>query len=399
MNIWRSLRGLPRDVWVLAVASLVNRAGTMVLPFLVLYLTSEQGFSAPRAGLALAVYGAGSIIAAPIAGRLSDRIGPLPIMRWSLGLTGLLLLVYPFVTGFFPIVTVTLAWAIVSEAFRPANLAMIADIATPEQRKPAFALMRLAINLGMSIGPAAAGFIAAKSFPMIFLVDAVTTMLAALVLVLTPIAAAKHVVTEATHQMHSGGLRRLLVLDDRRYLLFLGALFLTGVVFFQHEGVLSLFLVEDLGLSPAFYGMLFSINTVMIVFIEVPLNAATAHWDHKRGLAIGAFLFAAGSGLFVFATGPVLIIVGIMIWTFGEMMLFPQASAYVAEIAPSHRRGEYMGAYSLAFNFAFAVAPWAGTVVFAEFGARVLWGGVFLIGAVSAFMMTHVNTEVSHNKA
>ncbi len=399
MNIWRSLRGLPRDVWVLALASLVNRAGTMVLPFLVLYLTREQGFSAPRAGLALAVYGAGSIVAAPIAGRLSDRIGPLPIMRWSLALTGLLLLAYPFVTGFLPIIAVTLVWAIVSEAFRPANLAMIADIATPEQRKPAFALIRLAINLGMSIGPAAAGFIAAKSFPMIFLVDAVTTMLAALVLFITPMAGARHVVSEDRQPTHAGGLRRLLVLDDRRYLLFLGALFLTGIVFFQHEGVLSLFLVEDLGLSPAFYGMLFTINTVMIVFMEVPLNAATAHWDHKRGLAIGAFLFAAGSGLFMFATGPVLIIVGIIVWTFGEMMLFPQASAYVAEIAPSHRRGEYMGAYSLAFNFAFAIAPWAGTAVFAEFGARVLWGGVFLIGAVSAFMMTHVSTEVSPNRA
>jgi predicted MFS family arabinose efflux permease len=393
MNIWRSLKGLPRDLWILSAASLINRAGTMVLPFLVLYLTREQGWSAPRAGLALAVYGAGSIIAAPLAGRLSDRIGPLPIMRWSLILTGMLLLAYPFVSGFAGVIAITLAWAIVSEAFRPASLALIADIVTPEQRKPAYALTRLAINLGMSVGPAAAGFIAAKSFSLIFVVDAITTILAGLVLFFTPLESVRHVPQGGSSAGIIEQLRRLLVLDDRRYLLFLGALFLTGVVFFQHEGALPLFLVEDLGLSPAFYGMLFTVNTVMIVFMEVPLNAATSHWPHRRALAIGAFLFAAGSGIFVFANGPAVIVAGVMIWTVGEMMLFPQASAYVAEIAPPHRRGEYMGAYSLSFSLAFAFAPWAGTATFAAFGAVTLWVGVFIIGCISAFMMLQVTTE------
>ena len=393
MNIWRSLKGLPRDLWILSAASLVNRAGTMVLPFLVLYLTREQGWSAPRAGLALAVYGAGSIIAAPLAGRLSDRIGPLPIMRWSLMLTGLLLLAYPFVTGFAGVIAITLVWAIASEAFRPASLALIADIVTPEQRKPAYALTRLAINLGMSVGPAAAGFIAAKSFALIFVVDAITTILAGLVLFLTPLESVRHVSQAGALAGPIAQLRRVLVLDDRRYLLFLGALFLTGVVFFQHEGALPLFLVEDLGLSPAFYGMLFTVNTLMIVFMEVPLNAATSHWPHRRALAIGAFLFAAGSGIFVFANGPAVIVAGVMIWTVGEMMLFPQASAYVADIAPPHRRGEYMGAYSLSFSLAFAFAPWAGTATFAAFGAVTLWVGVFIIGCISALMMLQVTTE------
>jgi len=82
-----------------------------------------------------------------------------------------------------------------------------------------------------------------------------------------------------------------------------------------------------------------------------------------------------------------------VVWTFGEMMLFPQASAYVADIAPAHRRGAYMGAYSLAFSLAFAVAPWAGTTVFARFGAEVLWSSVFLVGLVSAAIMLRVTSE------
>ena len=166
-----------------------------------------------------------------------------------------------------------------------------------------------------------------------------------------------------------------------------------SAVFFQHDGALPLFLVQDLKLSPAFYGTLFTVNTLMIVFLEVPLNAATAHWPHRWGLSLGAALFAAGSGMFGFANGPAVIVAGIVVWTFGEMMLFPQASAYVADIAPPHRRGAYMGAYSMSFSIAFAVGPWAGTVIFARFGAQVLWGVVFLIGLAAAAIMLQVTSD------
>ena len=391
MNIWKSLRGLPRDVWVLSLASLINRAGTMVLPFLVLYLTRELGFSVASAGVALGVYGIGSIIVSPVAGKLSDVTGPLPIMRVSLIGTGILLLVFPFVRSYAGILAITLAWALISECFRPATLALVASIVTPEQRKPAYALVRLAINLGMSIGPAAAGFLAARSFGWIFIVDGATTIAAGIVLIAVPFAAAKSFASERdARSAQRSPEPSPPIFGDRRMLFFLVAIFLTGVVFFQHEGPLSLFLVQDLGLSPAFYGALFTINTLMIVFMEVPLNGATAQWPHARALALGSFLFAVGTGAFAFATGPGTIIFGVVIWTFGEMMLFPQAAAYVAEIAPPARRGAYMGAYSLAFNISFAVGPWAGTVAFARYGARALWLSVFAIGVVSALMMTQV---------
>jgi MFS family permease len=391
MNIWKSLRGLPRDVWVLALASLVNRAGTMVLPFLVLYLTHELGFTATSAGLALGVYGVGSIIISPIAGRLSDVTGPLPIMRASLIGTGILLLGFPLVHSYAGVLAITLAWAFVSECFRPATLVLVATVVTPQQRKPAYALVRLAINLGMSIGPAAAGFLAARSFLWIFVVDGATTIIAGIILIAIPFAAIEKFASERDARASDPvPVPASSLLGDRRMMFFLVALFLTGIVFFQHEGPMSLFLVKDLGLSPAFYGALFTINTLMIVFMEVPLNSATAHWPHGRALALGSFFFAIGSGAFAFASGPGAIIAGVVIWTFGEMMLFPQAAAYVAEIAPPARRGAYMGAYALAFNISFALGPWAGTAMFARFGAKALWLSVFAIGVISAAMMTQV---------
>ncbi len=395
MNLWRSLRGLPRDLWLLSGAPLINRLGTMVIPFLVLYLTRELGFSPFRAGVALGVYGAGSIIAAPISGRLCDRIGGVPIIRASLIGSGLMLLVLPFARTFHTVIALVLAWAVINEAGRPATLTLIADLVSSEQRKPAFALMRLAINLGMSIGPAAGGFIAAQSFRSIFVVNAATSLVAGTFLILVPLSGVAKARSERPPPSadNEASTPRAVVFGDRRLMVFLFATFLVSAVFFQHEGALPLFLVQDLHLSTIFYGTLFTVNTVMIVIMEVPLNAATAHWPHKWGLSLGSLMFAAGSGLFGFAGGPAMILLGIVVWTFGEMMLFPQASAYVADIAPADRRGAYMGAYSMSFSLAFALGPWLGTAIFARFGAGVLWSSVFLIGLVGTAVMLQVTSE------
>ncbi|HUQ18121.1 MAG TPA: MFS transporter [Gemmatimonadaceae bacterium] len=392
MNLWRSLAGLPRDLWLFSFATFINRLGTMAIPFLILYLTRELGFSAERAGLVLGLYGVGSIVAAPISGRLADRIGGLSIIRVSLLGSGVMMLAYPFVHSFVAVVALTLAWSLLNESGRPAILTLVAEMVPTEQRKPAYALLRLAINLGMSVGPALGGFIAAHSFKMIFVANASASLVAGIFLVLVPLHSATHLATQKKGAHPESGKT---LLEDRGMLVFLFASFLVSVVFFQHEGALPLFLVQDLHLSTAFYGSLFTVNTLMIVVMEVPLNAATAHWPHRRALCLGAFLFAAGSAFFGFASGPALILVGIVVWTFGEMMLFPQASAYVADAAPPNRRGAYMGAYSMAFSSAFAVAPWAGTTVFSRFGATTLWTLVFLLGLLASAIMLGVTVKKS----
>ncbi len=394
MNIWKSLRGLPRDLWLLFVATLMNRLGMMVLPFLILYLTTELHFTPARAGVVLGLYGVGAIIAAPISGWLCDRIGGLPIIQGSLIGSGLVLLGFPFIGDHKLVVALTILWALINESGRPAVLTLITDLVPPEQRKPAFAVQRLAINLGMSVGPAAGGFIATHSFRSIFVVNAASSLAAATFLFVIPMSSAARRQTVASETVAKvKRWRRPAVVEDKRLLLFLAGVFLAAAVFFQHEGVLPLFLVQDLSLSMAFYGMLFTINTLMIVFLEVPLNAATASWPHRRALGLGAALFALGSGMFGLASGPEMIVAGIVVWTFGEMLLFPQASAYLADIAPQSRRGEYMGAYSMAFSVAFAVAPGAGAWVFQNYGSTVLWTAVFAVGLIAAATMSLVSSE------
>jgi predicted MFS family arabinose efflux permease len=386
LNPWRGLGGLPREVWLLFATNLINRAGMMVLPFLVLYLTRELGFSLARAGSMLAVYGASAIVFGPVGGRLSDRIGALPVMRVSLISAGTVLLVFPLAKSFAAVAMMTVIWAGCAEMFRPASLAAITHVVAPEQRRQAFALNRLAINLGMSVGPALGGFLATVSFRAMFAVDAVTTLIAGAVLALTPWRSFSGVNSEAANR-HGEHIGPATILHDTLFLVFLGGVLLVGIVFFQHESALPLYLVQYLHLSPAFYGMLFTLNTLLIVALEVPIVTATAHWPNVRSLVIGCMLFAIGFGSLGIIASPSGVIATVVIWTFGEMLLFPAMSAHMAEIAPENRRGAYMGAYSMSLSLALTVGPWMGTQLLAVLGPIRVWFVMFALGALAALLM------------
>lgn len=382
LNPWSDLAGLPRDSWILALATLVNRAGTMVLPFLALHFTGNLHLSGAEAGAALAIYGSVSLITSPLAGRLGDRIGSQRILATSLLAGGLALWVFPLVKTLPQILVGMVVLAAVSEAMRPATLALVSELAPPELRRPAFALNRLAINLGMSIGPAVGGFLAARSFSTLFWVDGASSIAAGLVLVLFPLRPKVHHDPAATPTL--GALR-----DGRlRYALL--AVLPVLLVFFQHTGAMPVWMVHSLGMSTSDFGLLFTVNTLLIVFLEVRLNGLTRHWTAARALSVGAVLCALGFGALAFVTSYWAIVATVVVWTFGEMILFPANAAYVAELAPSNRRGEYMGFYAMTFGFGVTLGPWAGLVAYEALGARGLWLACLAAGAISAVLLARV---------
>ena len=384
-NPWRGLGALPRKIWIHFAATLVNRLGSMAIPFLVLYLTKDAGFSAERAGLMLSLYGAGSLVVSPFLGRLADRVGHVRMMKASLLSSGLVMLCYPLAHSVGAIAAVTVALAVTAEAFRPASLSVLTDLAPPEQRKAAFAVNRLAINLGMSIGPAVGGYLAEISFPAIFRVDGSTSLLAFAVLAMTGFKVAEHAAAAGVDG--APGPRSRPGYKDMQLLGFLAACVPLAAVFFQHEGALPLDVVRDLGLPASFFGWMFTINTVLIVLFEVRLNLKTAHWPHRKSLFIGGLFIAAGFGAMAFChTGPA-IASTVVVWTIGEMILLPTMSNVVAELAPPDRRGEYMGLYSMSWGIAFATGPWLGTFALERFGRVALWGGAFVVAALASIAM------------
>ena len=381
-NPWRDLRGLPKESWLLFAAVLINRMGTMVVPFLVLYVTKELKASATEASAVLLVYAAGSLLTAPLSGRLSDRLGPPLVMKLSLTISGVLLLLMSLARDLWLFALLAFLTSIASEAFRPASMVFAGSVA-PEKKRQAFALNRLAINLGMSVGPALGGVLAYYHFPAIFWVDGATALAAALWMVSTRLglqAAAPALPRPATQTPIWRALQ------DRQLSFALLAVFPVLFAFMQHSGPVPIFMVDGLRLTEADFGLSVSVNTVLIVLFEVPLTSLLAAWPNRVSLSLGSLLVGLGIGGFALVSGFWGCVVAVIFWTFGEMLLFPAMSAHISDIAPKEKQGEYMGYYSMAFALAFLLGPPLGIFLYSRLQPSVLWLSMLALGLVSCVL-------------
>lgn len=394
MNPYKGLKELPHDMWALFFTSLINRSGTMVIPFLALYLTKKIGVSPAEAGTALLVYGAAAFIAAPVTGKLSDKLGSLKIMKFALFGSGIIFFLYSFITNYYLILIASFVLAAVNESFRPANLSLITDIVTPPQRRMAFALNRLAINAGMSIGPVVGGFLTLLDFHYLFYANAFASIAAGIYLSSVKWSSLTDIESNNSSPDEIKQLR-FAILKDKYFLFFLFAVIPANLVFFQQLGALPLYIVNNLGYSTAAFGLFNAINTILIIIVEVPLNNWMNDTPYKKSLMIGAFLAGVGFGGFAIATTTIPLAIAIIIFTFGEMIFFPTTAAYTSELAPAERRGEYMGYYQMTFSFAFSAGPWLGTVVYQHYGSVALWSGAFLFALITAVLMFFVKTGTS----
>lgn len=378
-------------MWVLFYTTLINRSGTMVIPFLVLYLTQKIGVTASEAGVALLVYGIGAFISAPLTGRLADKIGALKVMKISLVGTSAVMLIYGFITDYYLILVFSFILSVINEAFRPANLSLISEIVAPAQRRISFALNRLGINIGMSIGPVAGGFLILIDYHFLFYVNAFASLAAGIYLTATPWTSLSE--TDSTASEITAPLVGTSVLKDLKFLFFLIAVVPANLVFFQHIGGLPLYIVDDLKYTTAAFGLFSAINTVLIIIAEVPLNNMMANMSYSRSMFIGALLAAIGFGAMAIARDITPLIITIIIWTFGEMIFFPVTAAYASEIAPAKKRGEYMGYFQMTFSFAFSVGPWLGAVVYEKYGSVILWSGALVMGLITAVLILFVKEK------
>jgi MFS family permease len=371
------IRSLPRPVWILCAGTFVNRFGSFVAVFLVLYLR-ERGYSIAESGLVVSFYGIGNVIAAAVGGWVADRFGRRNALALSMfGSAATLLLLSQAASLPLIIVLTTLA-GLTGEMYRPAAAALITDLTPAGERIPAFALNRLAINAGFAAGPAVAGLLAEHSFFLLFLGDALTSV-AFGVICLTALPEGVRVRRE--DERRGEAVRTMF--HDRLFLFFLIASVLGAFVYFQSQTTFPLH-VKASGLSEADYGLLISLNGLAIVVLELPLVAITQRFPYRPVLALGSVLVGLGFALNALASDLPALAVTVLIWTLGEIIYAPVASAYVADIAPEHLRGRYQGAWGLTWGLAFVLAPAMGAAIFA-WSPDGLWltcGGLGVAAAV-----------------
>jgi MFS family permease len=365
MSLFNDLRSLPRLVWVLFAGTLVNRFGSFVFVFLTFYLTS-QGYSASRAGVAVGMYGVGAIGASLVGGWLADRLGRRNSIVLSMVLSAVTMMVFSQARGYAVLVTLSVLAGFCAEMYRPAASALIADVTAPAQRVVAYSVYRLAINLGFAIGPAVGGLVAHRSFFYLFAGDALTSLVyAAIAVAMIPNRVVEH---------HAEGNRRSAlraILHDRRYLLFLGATLMGSMVFMQHVSGYPL-QIKAYGYSSGTFGVLLSLNGMIICLTELPLTASLRRHSPRRVMATGFLVFGSGFVFTGFVSAIPLLVVSVFLWTLGEMLYFPMSAAHVANVSPASMRGRYQGAWGIAWGTGAVLGPMLGTVLF-EWHPRSLW--------------------------
>lgn len=374
--------GFPRPVWNLSVAMLVNRSGAMVLPFLALFLRNERGLSIAGTGWVMSAYGTGAIFGSYFGGWLSDRIGSTRTQQLSLALSGVAFLAIPRVSGTLGLVAVIVVASFVTEAFRPACMAAVASHTTAETKARAFALLRLAANLGLAVGPAIGGILAMRSYEWLFLCDAATCWAAAILL------ARGLGVTDAGKggRLRGGATGGIAPWRDGPFLMILLLTLLTICAFFQLFTTVPLYYQERFGLREAGIGALFATNAGLIVLFEMVLVHALEKAPRMPIVAAGCFLMCAGLALMPFGTSIAWVLATVVVWTLGEMLALPFLSVVVANRAGPGRIGSYMGLYATTFAAAFVFGPAVGGSVYERAGPDVLWYAIGLLGvALAAF--------------
>jgi predicted MFS family arabinose efflux permease len=371
--------GLPREVWLLAGGLLVNRAGSMVLPFLSLYLTRDLGLTAARAGIVIGGFGLGSMAGSYVGGWISDRMDPVRTQQLSLFVSGIGFLLFTQLESFTALAIGVVVLAAISDVFRPALMVSVAHRSSPEIRTRAFALIRLAANLGMAVGPAMAGVLATHGYVWIFVGDAITCWAAAIMLLLTISTGLAFDDTDREQEATNGGSPW----KDPPFLAFMLLLMVLGMAFLQVWSTMPLYLRSFFEMSERAIGLLLALNALLIVLAEMLLIRAVEHRDRMRMVGLGALLVCGGLALLAAGTWWPIAVLAMVVLTAGEMLSMPITNAVVADRAGTGLVGQYMGVYTLAFSTAFVIGPIVGTAVYQNLGPRMLWLGV---GALGVFL-------------
>ena len=379
-----TFKGLSREVWWLALITLINRAGTMVIPFLSLYLTTNLNFSLDDVAWIMSAFGLGSIAGSWLGGKLTDKIGYYKVMVFSLLLSGLLFIGMQFLSTFTSICIGIFVLMTVADMFRPAMFVALSAYSKPENKTRSITLIRLAINLGFSAGPAIGGLIITKmSYGGLFWIDGITCMIAAIALLklLNP-KKSKVLDMEVNDSPKSA-------YTDKAFLIFLLAMVIFGVVFLQFLSTLPYFYKTGAGLSEFEIGLLIALNGVLIFIFEMPLIKWLEHKGYtKVGLMIFGLILSTLSYLFLlYNTMITMIVISMIIITIGEMIVFPFSNAFSLKRSKRGLQGEYMALYSIAFSISHVFGHNLGFRFIEAYGFDNTWILLTVLGGIGVFLL------------
>lgn len=409
--MWKSYANLPRPVHILCVGTFVNRVGTLLVPFLTIYVTKELGLGNTFATIAMGAFGLGAIGAAVIGGHLADRIGRRPLLLSSLFGGAAILVVYPFLTEPWMILAAVALFGLVAEMYRPAAGAMMTDLCEPDQRTYAFGLMYFSINLGFAFGPLIGGQLAEYSFKWLFWFDALTAAAYGCVILFairetlpkqrtdtrrdSTVDASTDAPSTADHDGTNVSISAALLhmARDRAFAPFCLATFLVAMVYMQAISTFPLYLGQ-LGMSAKTYGRIIALNGMMIVLLQLPMTSLIGRYHRGTMLVVASLIVAAGYGLKGAALLPWHFAFCVGVWTLGEITAAPLTQSVAADLAPVHLRARYMGALGMCFSGSLLIGAPLGGFVLNRFGGPTLWTACCVVAILAACLQFAVRRKL-----
>ena len=377
-----SFRGLSAESWMLAVVMFINRSGSMVLPFLGVYMTDHLGFSLRNAGLVLSCFGAGSVMGSWLGGMITDKIGEFKVQSLSLILSVPMFCLIPLFKTEGGLALIIFLQSTISETFRPANSVAITKYAKPGNITRSFSLNRMAVNLGFSIGPALGGILSAISYNFLFYSNALGALLAGIIYIgfFRKRKYKNHQPAETEPHTESTSPYR-----DGKFLLFSLACLLFSVCFFQILNTLTIFYKQEARLSQQEIGYILGYSGFIIVVLEMLfVQIAEKAFRLKQTVFIGTFLCGISFAMLGFHHSLWFLILSMAILCIGEIWTLPFMSTVTALRSGTNNKGAYMGVLGIGFSLSFIITPYLGTLVAQKFGFTILWLGTGILMAIVA---------------
>ena len=371
-NYLSNFQGLSKEIWLLALATFINRAGAMVIPFLSLYLINFEGFSLPQVGWIMSCFGLGSLVGTYFGGKLTDKIGFYKVILLSLFLGGAGFIMLQFINSFYGFCVGIFFLVLVADAGRPAIFVAADSYSKPENLTRSITLLRLAINLGFSVGPLVGGLIITNiNYSSLFWIDGLSCMFAALAvfILLKP---KKQNSREISISIEKEGGPPYL---NKFFILFFIIMVANSLVFVQYFSVMPIYYEKAHFMSESIIGWLLFLNGATIVIFEMPLIAWLDRKKISKTMATFWGIFFLGLSFMVlnFTSWSGVLVLGMLLMTLGEMIGFPFSNALALEMAPKGRKGSYMGLYSMSFSLAHLIGHNGGMNLINNFGYYKTW--------------------------
>lgn len=391
-----AFHGLSKNTWYLSLVMLVNRSGTMVIPFMTMYCTQKLHFTLPQAGTVMALFGAGAIAGAFIGGRITDKFGFYYQQLASLFLGGIMFITVGFLNTYLSLCIGTFILSVCNESFRPANGAAIAYYSEPENRTRSYSLNRLAINLGWAVGGALGGVLASIDYHLLFWVDGCTNIVAALLLFkLLPFAHSKAGV------MKEKPANKQRAYTDKFYVVFIIITFFFASCFFQLFTIQPVFFKTQWHFNEAFIGFLMALNGIIIVITEMILvYKMEGRKQNTFFIRIGFFVAAISFAILnALPPGVFTACLAIILITFGEMLSMPFMNSFWIQRSKLHNRGEYAALYAIAWSLAQIVAPLSGSRIAASYSFATLWWMLSIVCVCTSVSILLLEQKIKSSEA